>query len=85
MIVMKFGGSSLRSAEALARVADIIVAHAAPPGRRPVVVVSAMGDTTDELTSLAHQVSDRPDLRELDVLLSTGELVSCTLMARDAF
>ena len=54
MIVMKFGGSSLRSAEALARVADIIVAHATPPGRRPVVVVSAMGKTTDRLLGIAE-------------------------------
>ena len=54
MIVMKFGGSSLSSAEALARVADIIVAHAAPPGRRPVVVVSAMGKTTDRLLGIAE-------------------------------
>ena len=54
MIVMKFGGSSLCSAEALERVADIIVARAAPAGRRPVVVVSAMGKTTDRLLGIAE-------------------------------
>ena len=54
MIVMKFGGSSLRSAEALAKVADIIAAHAPPAGRGPVVVVSAMGKTTDRLLGIAE-------------------------------
>ena len=49
--------------------------------KRVVAVVSAMGDTTDELIALASQVSNRPAARELDLLLSSGEVVSCTLMA----
>ena len=57
------------------------IADAQDKGSQVVAVVSAIGNTTDELIELAHQVSERPDPRELDVLLSTGELVSCTLMA----
>jgi aspartate kinase len=80
LIVQKFGGSSLADAEAVQRVAKRI-AGAQSEGNQIVAVVSAMGDTTDDLIALAHQVTERPDPRELDVLLSTGELVSCTLMA----
>ncbi len=57
------------------------IASAQDRGHQVVAVVSAMGDTTDDLIALAHRVTDRPDPRELDVLLSTGELVSCTLVA----
>ena len=57
------------------------IAAAREAGNRVVVVVSAMGDTTDGLVRLAYQVSDRPGARELDVLLSTGEIVSSTLLA----
>jgi len=80
LIVQKYGGSSLTDSEAIRGVARRI-GEAHDAGHRVVAVVSAMGDTTDELISLAHQVSDQPDLRELDMLLSTGELVSCTLTA----
>jgi aspartate kinase len=80
LIVQKYGGSSVADAEKIKNVAGRIArAHAG--GKQIVAVVSAMGDTTDDLIALARQVSDRPDQRELDVLLSTGELVSCTLMA----
>ena len=80
LIVQKYGGSSLASAEDIRRVAGRI-ADAKDRGERVVAVVSAMGDTTDNLMALARTVADRPDPRELDMLLSTGELVSCTLMA----
>ena len=80
LIVQKYGGSSLADAGAVLDVSRR-VASAQDAGHRVVAVVSAMGKTTDDLISLAHEVSERPDRRELDVLLSTGELVSCTLMA----
>ena len=79
LIVQKYGGSSLDGAEAIRNVARRI-ASAQSEGNQVVAVVSAMGDTTDELLALARQVSSRPDPREVDVLLSTGELVSCTLV-----
>lgn len=77
-VVQKYGGSSLVDARAIKAVAGRIAARRRT-GDNVVAVVSAMGDHTDELTSLALEVNDRPDRRELDVLLSTGELVSCTL------
>ena len=80
LIVQKYGGSSLADAKKIHSVARRI-ARSRDEGNSVIVVVSAMGDTTDELIGLAHQISERPDARELDVLLSTGELVSCTLMA----
>ncbi|MFC1892912.1 aspartate kinase [Chloroflexota bacterium] len=80
LIVQKYGGSSVASAERIQNVARRIV-QAKGRGDQVVVVVSAMGDTTDELISLAYQVTSRPDDRELDMLLSTGELVSSTLLA----
>ena len=80
LIVQKYGGSSLADADKIRNAANRI-ATTQDKGNQVVVVVSAMGDTTDRLTKLAHQVSDRPDAREMDLLLSTGELVSCTLMA----
>ncbi|MDQ3808816.1 MAG: aspartate kinase [Chloroflexota bacterium] len=80
LIVQKFGGSSLASAERI-RAAAARVARSAAAGGPVVVVVSAMGDTTDQLIELAYNVSPRPDERELDLLLSTGETVSATLMA----
>ena len=80
LIVQKYGGSSLGDAEAIRKVARRI-ADSHSSGNRVVAVVSAMGDTTDRLIALAGQVAERPDPRELDVLLSTGELVSCTLVA----
>ena len=80
LIVQKYGGSSLADAKKIHDVARRI-ARSRDEGNSVIVVVSAMGDTTDELIGLANQISERPDARELDVLLSTGELVSCTLMA----
>ncbi len=80
LIVQKYGGSSVADAERIKNVARRIAATR-DKGDRVVVVVSAMGDTTDELIKLAYQVSERPDNRELDVLLSTGEIVSSTLLA----
>jgi aspartate kinase len=80
LLVQKFGGSSLANAERI-RAAATRVARTASTGRPLVVVVSAMGDTTDELIDLAYRVAARPDDREMDLLLSTGETVSATLMA----
>jgi len=80
LIVQKYGGSSVADAERINSVARRI-ARAKDKGDRVVVVVSAMGDTTDELIELAYQVSEHPSDRELDVLLSTGEIVSSTLLA----
>ena len=80
LVVQKYGGSSLADADKINNVAGRI-ARAKKDGNRVVAVVSAMGDTTDELIELAGQVSDSPDRRELDVLLSTGELRSCALVA----
>ncbi|MGH2458405.1 MAG: aspartate kinase [Chloroflexota bacterium] len=80
ILVQKYGGSSLASAERIRAVAERIVASR-ESGRPIVVVVSAMGDTTDDLIDLAQQLAEEPDDRELDLLLSTGETISCTLMA----
>jgi len=80
LVVQKYGGTSVGSAERIKNVARRI-AEAQKAGKDVVVVASAMGDTTDELISLARQVTDQPDDRELDQLLSTGEMVSCTLLA----
>ncbi|MQF68742.1 aspartate kinase [SAR202 cluster bacterium AD-804-J14_MRT_500m] len=80
LIVQKYGGSSLADAEKITNVAKRI-GKASDKSNQIVVVVSAMGDTTDDLIQLASCVSERPEPRELDLLLSSGELVSCTLMA----
>ena len=80
LIVQKYGGTSLVDAERIRNVARRI-AQAKAKGDQVVVVASAMGDTTDELIKLAYQVTSRPDERELDLLLSTGEIVACTLVA----
>jgi aspartate kinase len=80
VIVQKYGGSSLASAERIRHVAGRI-RQTRSAGHDVAVVVSAMGDTTDELIKLAHSVSDDPDPREMDMLLSTGETVSATLVA----
>ena len=79
LIVHKYGGSSVAGAERILNVARRIT-RAKAAGGQLVTVVSAMGDTTDDLINLAHTVSSDPDPRELDLLLSTGELVSCTLL-----
>jgi aspartate kinase len=79
-IVMKFGGTSVADSERLKAVARRIVA-AREAGTRVVAVLSAMGKTTDELIDLAHQVSPRPEPRELDMLISVGERISVALAA----
>jgi aspartate kinase len=80
VVVQKYGGSSVASAERIKRVAERIVA-ARKSGHDVVVVVSAMGDSTDELLDLAHQVSPLPPGRELDMLLTAGERISMALLA----
>jgi aspartate kinase len=80
LIVQKYGGSSVADAERIKNVARR-VAKAKDEGNQVVVVVSAMGDTTDDLIKLACQISEQPSDREFDVLLSTGEIVSSTLLA----
>ncbi len=80
LIVQKYGGTSVANAERIKNVARRI-AQAKDRGDQVVVVVSAMGDTTDELIELACQVAKQPDRRELDHLLSTGEIVASTLLA----
>jgi aspartate kinase len=80
LVVQKYGGSSVADAEKINNVARRIVATK-EKGNEVVVVVSAMGKTTDELIELARKINPKPHERELDVLLSTGEIVSSTLMA----
>ena len=80
LIVQKYGGSSVADGEKIKNVARR-VAKAKDEGNQVVVVVSAMGDTTDDLVKLAYQISEQPSDREFDVLLSTGEIVSSTLLA----
>jgi aspartate kinase len=79
-VVMKFGGTSVAGPERLKAVARRLV-EAREAGNRVVAVLSAMGQTTDELIDLAHQMSPRPDPRELDMLQSVGERISCSLAA----
>ncbi len=79
-VVQKFGGSSVADAASIKRVARRIV-DTAKRGAQVVVVISAMGDTTDELLDLANQVSPRPRPRELDMLLTAGERMSAALLA----
>ncbi len=80
IIVQKYGGSSVADADRIRNVARRI-ARTQQQGSSVVAVVSAMGDTTDHLIELAHKVSPAPAPREMDLLLSTGEIVSCTLVA----
>jgi len=79
LIVQKYGGSSVADTGKILNVAGRIGA-AKDAGTDVVAVVSAMGDTTDELIQLAQSITPQPEPRELDLLLSTGELVSCTLL-----
>ena len=79
-VVQKFGGSSVADAESIKRVARRIVATQSA-GNEVVVVISAMGDTTDDLMDLAQQVSPNPRPRELDMLLTAGERMSAALLA----
>jgi aspartate kinase len=80
LVVQKYGGSSVADADGIKRVAQRIVATR-KAGNSVVVVVSAMGDTTDELKELANQVSPTPPGRELDMLLTAGERISMALLA----
>ncbi|MBB2965290.1 aspartate kinase [Leifsonia aquatica] len=80
LIVQKFGGSSVSDAESIKRVAKRIV-ETRKAGNEVVVAVSAMGDTTDELVDLAHEVTPIPAPRELDMLLTAGERISMALLA----
>jgi len=80
LIVQKYGGSSVATAERIKAVAARI-AKRHDRGDQVVVVVSAMGDTTDDLIKLAGEITKQPSAREMDVLLSTGELVTSTLLA----
>jgi len=80
LIVQKYGGSSVATAEKIKNVARRAIA-AKGKGNQVVVVISAMGDSTDDLIELAHQITSHPDEREMDVLLSTGEIVSSTLLS----
>lgn len=79
-VIMKFGGASVATPEHFARIADIIIKKKAQV-ERLVVVVSAMGDTTDQLISLAKQVNATPPRREYDMLISVGERISISLLA----
>src|ERR1700729_295915 len=80
LVVQKYGGSSVADAEGIKRVAKRIVATR-QAGNEVVVVVSAMGDTTDELLDLANRVTPAPPGRELDMLLTAGERISMALLA----
>jgi aspartate kinase len=79
-VVMKFGGTSVADAERIKRAARRIV-EKRDAGKRVVAVLSARGKTTDELIAMAEEVSPNPDPREMDMLLSTGERISCALCA----
>jgi aspartate kinase len=80
IVVQKYGGTSVGDVERMKRVADR-VARSHRDGNQTVVVVSAMGDTTDELVSMAEQISPRPPGREMDMLLTSGERISMALLA----
>jgi aspartate kinase len=80
LVVQKYGGSSVATAERIIHVAGRIASRV-DAGEQVVAVVSAMGDTTDELIALAFSITDNPNPRELDMLVSTGEQVSCALVA----
>jgi aspartate kinase len=80
LVVMKFGGTSVADAQRIKRAARRIV-DTREAGHRVVAVLSARGKTTDELIAMAEEVSAAPDRREMDMLLSTGERISCALCA----
>jgi len=80
LIVQKFGGSSVANVERIQNVARRVVSDK-KNGFDVVVVVSALGDTTDELVELANQITNEPSEREMDMLLSTGEQISVALLA----
>jgi len=80
LIVQKYGGSSVANPERIKNVAKRVVSYK-KHGYSVVVVVSALGDTTDELIELASKITDEPSEREMDMLISTGEQISCALLA----
>lgn len=80
LIVQKFGGTSVKDAERINNVADIVTSTY-KEGNDVVVVVSAQGDTTDDLIAKAGEINDRPSKREMDMLLSSGEQISAALLA----
>ena len=80
LVVMKFGGSSVGDTERMKRVAKRITEKKAE-GNQVIVVVSAMGDTTDDLIDLANELTEHPPAREMDMLLTTGEQVSVALLS----
>jgi aspartate kinase len=80
LVVQKFGGSSVATAKHIMAAARRAI-RARQAGNQVIVVVSARGDTTDELIALAHEITDHPPAREMDMLLSTGEQISIALMA----
>ena len=79
LIVQKFGGSSVADADCIRRVASRVL-ETCQGGHQVVVIVSAMGDTTDDLIKLAHQITAAPSDREMDMLMSTGEQVSVAML-----
>ena len=80
LIVQKFGGTSVANPEKILKAARRAI-RAQQEGNQVVMVVSAMGHSTDELIDLARQITDKPPAREMDMLLSTGEQISCALLA----
>src|SRR5215469_1487537 len=80
LVVQKFGGTSVATAERIMAAARRAI-RARKAGNHVIVVVSARGDTTDELIALAKEISDKPPAREMDMLLATGEQISIALMA----
>src|SRR4030042_176370 len=80
LVVQKFGGSSVANVDRIQNVAKRIVSYR-KKGNELVVVVSALGDTTDELIELANKINPDPSEREMDMLLSTGEQISVALLA----
>ncbi len=80
LVVQKYGGTSVANVELIKNVARRII-RTKEKGNQVVAVVSAMGDTTDELLQLTRQITPKPEPREMDLLLSTGEIISCTLLS----
>lgn len=80
VVVQKYGGSSVGTIDKIKKVAETVIKRK-DSGDSVVVVVSAMGDTTDDLITLAKEVTDNPDKREMDALISTGEMVTSALLA----
>ena len=80
LIVQKFGGTSVRDAERVMNVAHIVT-DTYKAGNQVVVVVSAQGDTTDDLIEKAKEINENPSKREMDMLLATGEQISISLLA----